>query len=201
MSWIKIIPYESAGPDLKKVYDRIKGPDNYIDNVLLIHSLRPHSLTGHMALYKNVLHNRNNSLPKWYLEAIGVYVSHLNHCDYCVEHHFTGLRRLLKDDEKTVRFRKAVESDVLADFFDTKFASGAVYARKLTLNLSDMKESDINELRTSGFTDGEILELNQVAAYFNYANRTVVGLGVTTEGDILGLSPNDSDDPDNWSHE
>jgi hypothetical protein len=34
---------------------------------------------------------------------------------------------------------------------------------------------------------GEILEVNQVASYFAYVNRTVVGLGVTTEGDILGF--------------
>ena len=48
--------------------------------------------------------------------------------------------------------------------------------------------------------DGEILEVNQVVAYFCYANRTVLGLGVTTEGDIIGLSPNENDDPDNWNH-
>ena len=48
--------------------------------------------------------------------------------------------------------------------------------------------------------DGEILEINQVAAYFAYANRTVLGLGINTEGDDIGLSPGDSSDPDNWSH-
>ncbi|MEC7767911.1 MAG: alkylhydroperoxidase, partial [Acidobacteriota bacterium] len=30
---------------------------------------------------------------------------------------------------------------------------------------------------------------NQVVAYFNYANRVLNGLGVTTEGDVLGTSP------------
>jgi len=48
--------------------------------------------------------------------------------------------------------------------------------------------------------EGEILEVNQVASYFAYVNRTVLGLGVTTEGDVLGLSPGDSDDPENWEH-
>jgi len=59
---------------------------------------------------------------------------------------------------------------------------------------------DIDELRQSGFDDGEILEVNQVSAYFAYANRTVLGLGVDTDGDIIGLSPDDSDDTTNWSH-
>ena len=63
-----------------------------------------------------------------------------------------------------------------------------------------MAEADVAALRAAGWDDGEILEINQVAAYFAYANRTVQGLGVTTEGDILGLSPNNSDDPDDWSH-
>jgi hypothetical protein len=39
-----------------------------------------------------------------------------------------------------------------------------------------------------------------VVSYFAYANRTVLGLGVNTDGDVLGLSPGDNDDPDNWSH-
>ena len=72
MSWIQIIQYDQADAKLKKIYDRVKGPDNNVDNVLLIHSLRPHTLVGHMTLYKNVLHSSNNTLPKWYLEAIGV---------------------------------------------------------------------------------------------------------------------------------
>jgi hypothetical protein len=44
------------------------------------------------------------------------------------------------------------------------------------------------------------LEVNQVAAYFAYANRTVLGLGVNKSGDIIGLSPNDEEDMNNWSH-
>ena len=73
MTWIKTIDYKSADKHLKRIYDRVKGPKDNVDNVLLIHSLRPHSLVGHMTLYKNVLHNSANVLPKWYLEAIGIF--------------------------------------------------------------------------------------------------------------------------------
>ena len=58
----------------------------------------------------------------------------------------------------------------------------------------------IDDMRGAGFDDGEILEINQVTAYFAYANRTILGLGSTTEGDVLGLSPSDADNPDDWSH-
>lgn len=200
MTWIKVIGYEEATSQLKKIYEKIKGPDNKVDNVLSIHSLRPHTLKGHMALYKNVLHNSNNTLPKWYLEAIGVYVSHLNNCDYCVQHHFSGFKRLLDHSEKASNYLDLVRQDKLKEFFDEQYSSGITYAKKLTLELQNINESDVVALKTAGFTDGEILEINQVTAYFNYANRTVVGLGVSLKGDIIGLSPNDSDDPDNWSH-
>jgi len=44
------------------------------------------------------------------------------------------------------------------------------------------------------------LEINQVCAYFSYANRTVLGLGCSTKGDVLGLSPGNSENPDDWNH-
>jgi len=74
------------------------------------------------------------------------------------------------------------------------------YAAKLTTAADTLTENDIVVLREAGLDDGAILEINQVSAYFAYANRTVLGLGVGMAGDIIGLSPGDSDDPDNWSH-
>jgi uncharacterized protein YciW len=56
---------------------------------------------------------------------------------------------------------------------------------------------DIDALKSAGLKDGEILEINQVTAYFAYANRTVTGLGVDTAGEVLGLSPDKSED---WHH-
>ena len=200
MSWIKTIDYPEADKNLKRTYDRVKGPDDNVDNVLLIHSLRPHTLTGHMTLYKSVLHNSNNTLPKWYLEAIGVYVRYLNKCDYCVQHHFAGFSRLIHDTKKAAKFFEQIKNDTVTTFFDDHFADGMQYAQKLTQAHDTITETDIIDLRSSGFSDGEILEINQVTSYFCYVNRMVVGLGVNTDGDIIGLSPNNSDDPKNWSH-
>lgn len=201
MSWIKAVNYKDADSRLKKIYDRIKGNNDQIDNVMSIHSLRPHTLLGHMTLYKSVLHNSNNSLPKWYLEALGVYVSYLNQCSYCVDHHFAGLKRLYKNDEECENFFKLVQEDNLKPFFDERFAAGCQYAKQLTLEHHLISEEDIQHLRKVGFSDGEILEINQVTSYFNYVNRSVVGLGVTTSGEVLGLSPSHNDDPSNWNHQ
>ncbi len=200
MSWIEEIPYENAEGQLKKLYERSKGPDNNVDNILAVHSLRPHTLLGHLTLYKNVLHHRSNTLPKSYLETIGVYISHLNKCEYCVQHHYAGLKRLLKDDALAESRFHAIVSNTVDTVFQGKELAGLAYASKLNGSPASISEQDLIDLRNAGFSDGEILEINQVTSYFNYANRTVLGLGVNLQGDILGLSPNDNDDPNNWSH-
>ena len=199
MTWIKTIPYAESTGRLRKLYDRIKGPDNNVDNIMLAHGLRPHSMDGHMALYKNVLHHTGNSVPKWFLETIGVFTSMLNSCEYCVEHHFAGLSRLLHDDARSGAIRRALETRDYAGVFDDRQASALAYAQKLTLSPAEVSEHDVAAMRTAGWDDGEVLEINQVTAYFNYANRTVLGLGIDTEGDILGLSPGSSDAND-WKH-
>ena len=200
MSWIKTISYQNATGKLKALYDRIKGPNDYLDNILKVHSLRPHTLEGHMKLYKNVLHHLDNQLPKWLLEAIGVYVSLLNSCEYCVQHHFQGMRKLLNDDTRSNVIFTALKQEDPASAFHDKELVIFNYAAKLTKSPNSVSENDVKDLRESGFSDEEILEINQVVSYFAYANRTVLGLGVNTDGDIIGLSPSDSDNPNNWQH-
>ena len=201
MSWIDTIAYEKADSKLKALYDRVKGPNNNVDNIMMMHSLRPHSMEGHMAIYKYVLHHRDNTIDKWFLETLGVWVSTLNKCDYCVEHHFAGLKRLLNDDEKATQIRSAIDTNNIENApLENRQKTAMEYARKLTNNPGSIREESIEKLRADGFTDGEILEINQVCAYFSYANRTVLGLGCSTKGDVLGLSPNNNDDPNDWGH-
>ena len=200
MSWINTISYAESSGELRQLYDKLKGPGDNVDNIMLAHSLRPHSMVGHMALYKNVLHHRGNTIPKWFLEAIGVYTSLLNRCAYCVEHHSAGLVRLLRDSSRSEAIRSALENEDLSAAFDAAQVAALAHVAKLTRKPAEVEAGDIAALRAAGWDDGQILEINQVTSYFNYANRTVLGLGVSTEGDELGLSPSDSENPDNWSH-
>jgi uncharacterized peroxidase-related enzyme len=201
MTWITTVAYEEATGKVRELYDRIKGPDNNVDNIMMAHSLRPHTMEGHMAIYKNVIHHPRNTLPKWLLEAVGVYVSLINKCDYCVEHHYTGMRRLLDDDERSGQIRDALEADDPGQAFTGRELAALEYAAALTRTPTEITSRDVDAMREASLDDGEILEVNQVAAYFNYANRTVLGLGVDKDGDILGLSPSDSENMDNWCHQ
>lgn len=199
MTWIRTVPYADARGRLKRLYDRIRGPDGDIDNIMLAHSLRPHTLDGHMTLYKQVLHHPDNRLPAWLREALGLYVSLINGCAYCVAHHFAGLRRLLGDDVRAEALCRALGEGEPERELEGRELALMRYARRLTRSPMEMTEEAVAALREAGLDDGEILEANQVVAYFAYANRTVQGLGVSTEGDVLGRAPR-SRDPDDWAH-
>lgn len=201
MTFIKVIEPKQANGRLKKIYQRVQAPDGQVDNVLQAHSLRPHSLEGHMAIYKAVLHHSSNRLPEWYLEAIGVLVSRLNGCNYCATHHAEGMKRLLKAEslDSTI-YVSALAADEPGGPFTAREQAGLAYACKLTQKPGCIDAADIDALRKAGFDDGEILEINQVAAYFSYANRTVSGLGVNIAGEFLGQSPETGDDSGGWAH-
>lgn len=201
MPWIDTVPYDQSTGKLRALYDRVKGPGDNVDNIMMMHSLRPHTMEGHMAIYKYTLHHSANTVPKWFLETLGVWVSILNRCTYCVEHHFAGLSRLLGDPPRGLALRAAMEAgDLAACPLSPREIQALRYARMLTHAPWDLTEADATALRMTGWSDGEMLEINQVCAYFSYANRTVLGLGCSTDGDILGLSPGNSDNPDDWGH-
>lgn len=200
MAWIETVPYEQSTGRLRQLYDRIKGPGTHVDNIMKAHSLRPHTMEAHMMIYKYVLYHSANKVPSWLLETIGAYVSVLNGCGYCTAHHFEGLRRLIKDDDRSNTIFGALAADKPEFAFQGRELAMLRYARDLTLDPRHMTEASVAALREAGVSDGEILEINQVTAYFAYANRMVNGLGVDTKEEIVGLSPNESDDVDSWTH-
>jgi uncharacterized peroxidase-related enzyme len=200
VTWIRVIGYAESTGYLRQLYDRVKGPNDNIDNVMKVHGLRPHTMEGHSALYKSVLHHAGNTSPRWWLEVVGIYTSVLNRCAYSVAHHFAGLSRLLEDQPRADAIYRALAADDPGAVFAGKERAILGYARKLTLTPGEMEADDVRLLREAGVTDEEIFEANQVVAYFSYSNRLLNGLGVTTDGDVLGLSPPDTADVTDWRH-
>ena len=185
-AWIEMIPDEEATGAVKKMYEKVRTPHGTIDNVMRVHSLRPHTMEGHIALYRSVLHDPANTLPLWFLEVVASYTSIINNCAYSLTHHFTNARRLLKENVRADAIYRALEDGAPEREFSGKELALLIYARKLTVDVGKMEATDIDALRVTGCNDGEILEVNQVVAYFSYSTRLLNGLGVTTEGDVVG---------------
>lgn len=75
----------------------------------------------------------------------------------------------------------AIETDFRTAPLSDRERAMLDYAIKLTRQPSKMVEADVEALRTSGLSDGEILDVCQITAYYAYANRLVDGLGVELE--------------------
>lgn len=185
-AWIEMIDEVEAPEALKPYYEMARSPAGTVDNVMKIHSLRPHTLEGHVALYRSVLHHPENRLPDWLLETIASYTSILNGCAYSLTNHFANARHLIADEARAEAILAALKDDAPERAFEGRELAMLRYARKLTLAPRDMTEADVEAMRAAGADDGEILEVNQVCCYFNYVNRLLNGLGVSLEGDTIG---------------
>jgi uncharacterized peroxidase-related enzyme len=185
-AWIEMISDDDASPELLDVLALARTPHGTVDNVMRVHSLRPNTMRGHVVLYRSALHDDANTLPTWLQETVSSYVSHLNDCPYSYANHWKNARHLIGDDAKVDAIETAMKSRSLEDALDGRELALMRYAEKLTLMPGDMVEEDIADLRAAGLDDGQILEANQIIGYFNYVNRCLNGLGVTTDGDVVG---------------
>ena len=82
---------------------------------------------------------------------------------------------------KNAEFVEEIERDYkTADLRESDYAMLS-YAEKLTNDPCNMTDTDVAELRRVGFEDRDILDIVQVAAYYNYVNRIACGLNVELE--------------------
>ncbi len=79
---------------------------------------------------------------------------------------------------------------VLVEQLQSDFRSAAInekdramleYAVKLTREPWSMAKDDVEKLQRHEFPDAEILDINQITAYFAFVNRLAEGLGVELE--------------------
>ena len=186
-AWIRMISEDEAGATLLEALDKAKTPHGTVDNVLRIHSLRPSTMKGHMALYKAVLHDSNNTVPTWFQETVGSYVSMLNECEYSISNHWSNAEYLINNQERS----KEIHNALLNNSPETAFCGAELallrYAEKLTIQPNRLTKHDVEHLLALGVDDAEILEINQIVCYFNYVNRVINGLGVSLDGDTIGF--------------
>ena len=186
-----MISDDEADEALREILNLARTPHGTVDNVMRVHSLRPNTMHGHVVLYRAALHDDANTLPMWLQETISSYVSILNDCAYSLANHWKNARYLIADDERADIIEKALHMHDPASAFEGKELEVLRYAEKLTLRPGEMQEGDVAAMRNCGLDDGEILEVNQIVCYFNYVNRSLNGLGVTTAGDIVGYYKED----------
>ncbi|MEM9603417.1 MAG: peroxidase-related enzyme [Pseudomonadota bacterium] len=189
-AWIRMLSDDEADANLLDALALSRTPHGTVDNVMRVHSLRPSTLRGHVMLYRAALHDDDNTLPMWLQETIASYVSILNACPYSLANHWANARHLIGDATRADRIEQALHARAPESVFDGAELALLRYADKLTRDPGAMVERDVADLRDAGLDDGQILEANQIIGYFNYVNRCLNGLGVTTDGDVVGYYAN-----------
>ena len=95
------------------------------------------------------------------------------------------LREEANDEALVERFAKNWRTAGLPKHTQAALA----FAERLTLTPSQMTQADVQTLRDHGYSDEEIHDITQIAAYFNYINRIADALGVPPEEDFMAPWP------------
>lgn len=158
--WIaSILPSDATG-ELKELYERIGGARGGVAQIHQAQSLNPKVLATHFELYKAIMF-QPSPLSRADREALAVTVSHANSCDYCVAHHGAALSQL------------GTQSSLPPEAFE--------WAARLARTPEQASAADVTMLRAAGLSDRAILDAVLTVAYFSYANRLVMGLGLPLE--------------------
>ncbi len=176
MVWIEVVGTQHATGRLAEVYADVGRRRGSVANIYKVHSLNPDALQAHLNLYISILYRRGG-LKRAQREMIGVLVSALNGCRYCVVHHSEALARYEKSPEILEALQRAEGHASLPD----EERSMLQYCTKLTRTPEAMEQGDVVRLREAGFEDSEILDINLITSYFNFVNRVVLGLNVELE--------------------
>lgn len=181
---IPIIHEESATGKLAELYRAVAGERGAVANVLRLHSLLPATLEDHFNLYKTLMFklSRHTGIPRERLEMIGVFVSGLNRCEYCVAHHSAPWLRLGADADLVAAVQQ-VEWSQLEKLLEPEWVLALKLAEQLTREPAGVTDEQIGALKEF-FSPTQVLHTVLVVNYFNFVNRNILAFGVPLEADF-----------------
>ena len=181
MTWIRSIAPEQATGGTADVYQRwrTKTGRDHVSNYWQSMGLDPAALDAMLALRAALMDNPA-PLTTAQTEAIALVVSAVNGCDYGVAHHGRRLIQALGDEA----LARAVARDYREADLPARDRVLLDYAVALTCEPSERKAEDVERLREYGFDDTAILKATEITAFYNAANRILMGLGVPLEAGV-----------------
>jgi uncharacterized peroxidase-related enzyme len=173
-AWVATVAPEDAEGRLKEAYDwqaaRLGAPTEFTQ----LGSLHPDLVYERLRLYKVV-----EDVPSTLAETerlLAVYVtSVLNDTPHCASGARAKLEAIGTDEALLAR----VDADPVAPATgDERLDVVLRYASTLTRSPGGVTAAEIDELRSVGLDDADIVALNNLVAYYNYVNRVATGLGL-----------------------
>lgn len=154
-------------PDATQTYfDLCDEKLGLVPNVLKAYAFDIAKLDAFSALYNEVM-LAESGLSKLEREMIGVVVSSINHCWYCLVAHGAAVRTLSGDPE----LGEAMALNWRAITLSDRHRAMLAFTEKLTETPSKIEAADREGLRDAGFSDRDIWDIANVAGFFNMTNR------------------------------
>jgi uncharacterized peroxidase-related enzyme len=175
--FIPVVDENEADGELEAVYAAARERFGFVPDAVQALSIRP-EVASAMQQLRSVVLGDASTLGARRANLIGVAVSGMNHCEYCGTAHAGLLIKSgdLQNDEAAGVYHNWANVDL-----PESDQAMLRFAEKLTFNASDVDESDIEELRSHGFSDVNVFDVVLLAAYRNFLNRIHDGLGVSTQ--------------------
>ena len=150
----------------QKYFDICQAKLGMVPNVLKAHAFDIEKLNAFTGLYNNLM-LADSGLTKLEREMIAVVVSSINHCFYCLVAHGAAVRQLSGDPKlgemMVMNYRMAP--------LDSRQRAMLDFSAKITAASATVEEGDRQKLRDEGFSDRDIWDIANVAAFFNMTNR------------------------------
>lgn len=150
----------------QKYFDICQDKLGMVPNVLKAHAFDIDKLNAFTALYNDLM-LADSGLTKLEREMIAVVVSSINGCFYCLTAHGAAVRELSGDPKLG---EMMVMNYRVADL-DARQRAMLDFAAKVTEASRKIEEADRQALRDVGFSDRDIWDIANVAAFFNMTNR------------------------------
>lgn len=174
MTWIRTIPWDEADGELLAAYDWQASALGEPAEFTMLGSLYPAITDERLRLYKAV-EGCPSKLSQIERQSAAFVASTINGTAHCA----SGLRLKLASlglDESTLQMIETEPHAVITG--DARYDEICGHAAKLTSRPAEMVESDLERLRGHGLDDLDLLDLNNIVAYYCYINRVVMGLGL-----------------------
>lgn len=174
MVWIDTISWADAEGELRDAYDWQAAALGEPAEFTMLGSLYPPIVEQRLQLYRTV-EQCPSGLSAIERQSAALITSRLNGTDHCA----SGLRLKLESLGLAHEVLDAIDADpARVDTGQPRFDAICAHAAKLTTTPAAMTETDFEALRHHGLGDLEILDLNNLVAYYAYINRVVMGLGL-----------------------
>ncbi|MBV1897185.1 MAG: peroxidase-related enzyme [Rhodobacteraceae bacterium] len=161
------LPMVDPLPDeTQKYFDICTEKLGMIPNVLKANAFDIDKLNAFTAMYNDLM-LAPSGLSKLEREMIAVVVSSINSCYYCLVAHGAAVRALsgnpMLGEQLVMNYR-------VADL-DARQRAMLDFAAKMTAASATIVEADRQGLRDVGFSDRDIWDIANVAAFYNMTNR------------------------------